>query len=183
MLGKFFGEVKGIFNMITICDMIISTLCVIFGIICFSIQSMNVILVTVVTGLILLGNGVSSIFSYLKRGGIVLFNYNLIFGILLSIVGIIAMFLNYSLAIGLAVYLIIVGVQKIFYGIEFKKFNESSWLVTLATGVLLIVIAMILFFTSKDNIVVVTGITLLGYGILNFVNTILLRRRSNYFIA
>ena len=183
MLEKIFGNVKGIFNTITIIDLIISAICVLFGIICFSIQTMNPIVVAVITGLLLIGNGVSSLISYIRRGGIVLFNLNMIFGILLIIVGLVALFLNYHLAIGLGIYLIVVGAQKIFYGIEFKKFNESSWLVTLVIGILFMIIAIILFFTSKDNVVIVTGIALLGYGIINFVNIILLRRRSSYFIA
>lgn len=183
MLEKIFGEVKGIFNTITIIDMIISGLCILFGIICFSAQTMNPIIVAVITGLLLIGNGISAIISYIRRGGIVLFNLNMVFGILLIIVGLVALFLNYHLAIGLGIYLIVVGAQKIFYGIEFKKFSESSWLVTLVIGILYMVIAIILFFTSKDNVVAVTGITLLGYGIINFVNTLLLRRRSNHFIA
>lgn len=183
MLEKIFGEAKGIFNIITIIEMIISALCVLFGLICFSVQSMNYSVVAVITGLLLIGMGISAIISYIYRGGIVLFNLNMLFGILLILIGIVSLFLNYYLKIGIGIYLIVIGAQKIFYGIEFKKFNESSWLVTLVIGILFMVIAIILFCTSKDNVVAVTGIALLGYGIINFVNTLLLRRRSNHFIA
>ena len=183
MFEKVFGEVRGIFNTITIIDMIISLFYIILGIIFFSVPSMSNLIVSIITGIILIINGISSIFTYIKRESIEMFNYNLIYGIFLIVVGILAMILKNVLSIILGVYLIITGIQKATYGILLKKYNESSWLITLSTGIIFVAIAILAFFTSRDKIVEVVGICLIGYGIINMVNTILLRRRSNYFLG
>lgn len=183
MFSKLLGEVRGIFNILTIIDLVISTLFIVFGIIFFSNQNMNITALSILTGLLLLGNGVFSIFSYLKRGTIVLYNNNLIYGIILGIVGIISMFVSVNLKVLLGLYLLVLGIQRINYGIFFKKYHESSWIVTLVIGILYIIMGLLAFFTSRDNVVNVSSICILGYGLINFVNVILLRRRSKYFIA
>jgi len=183
MLEKLFGEVRGIFNTITIIDMIIAFVYLILGIVFFSAPTLSNIVVSVITGLVLIVNGASSIFTYIKRESIEMFNYNLIYGIILIIVGVVSIILSNILSIMLGIYLIVVGIQKATYGLLLKKYNESSWLITLITGVLYAVIAILAFFTSRDSIVEVTGICLIGFGIINLVNTILLRRRSNYFLG
>ena len=183
MFEKLLGSVKGIFNRLTIIELIISCLFIIFGIIFFSNPSMSNLVVSIITGILLISNGVSSIYTYLTRGTIVLYNNNLIYGIILIIVGIISMFVGKFLSIFLGIYLLIIGIQRINYGIFFKKYNESSWIITLVVGILFIIIALISFFTSSDNIVSVVGICTIGFGLMKFINILLLRKRSKYFIA
>jgi len=183
MFDKLIGEAKGIFNIVTIIELIISILFIFTGLLFFTNTNYSNTLVSVITGIYLIIVGASSIYAFLKRGGIVLYNNNLIYGIILIILGILAMYLGNILSIILGIYVLVLGVQKINYGIFLKKFNESSWLITLVVGVLLIVIAVITMFTSNDAVIKVTGICLFGVGLINFVNTILLRKRSRYFIA
>ena len=183
MFNRLLGEVRGIFNIITIFDLIISLLFIMIGLVFFSNPNMSNIAVSIFTGLLLICNGISSIYAYLKRGGIVLYNNNLIYGIILILIGIIALFSGKILSIILGIYLLISGIQKINYGVFLKKFNESSWLITCGVGVLFIIIGIISFFTSGEFLVKVAGICILGYGLMNMIITILLRRRSSYFIA
>lgn len=183
MFYKLLGESRGIFNVITLIDMSIALLYLILGILFFVNPTMSNMLVSLLTGLVLICNGVSSIFSYIKRESIELFNFNLVFGIVLIIVGILAIIFNNVLSIMLGIYIIIGGIQKVNYGIVLKKFNESSWLITLVTGILYVIIAILAFFTNKNTIVEVTGICLLAFGLINLINTLLLRRRSNYFLG
>jgi len=183
MFDKLLGEVKGIFNIITIFELVISILFILVGLIFFSSPNMSNIAVSIFTGLVLIINGISSIYAYIKRGSIVLYNNNLIYGIILILLGIISMFVGKILSIFLGIYFIISGLQRINYGIFLKKFNESSWLLTLAVGILFIIIGIVSFFTSGDAVVKVAGICTLGFGVMNLINIILLRRRSRYFIA
>jgi len=183
MLRKFFGEVKGIFNLVTLIDLGICAISILFGILFLAIFSIDNMLVTVLTALILIATGASSIISYLKKENIVLFNYNLFFGVGFIIIGIISFFFKYYISIILGIYLIIVALQKISYGMLFKKFNEPSWLLNLMMGVTILIIAIVMFFTSVDNSIIVTGIGLLGYGLINVVHNLLLRRRSSSFLA
>ena len=183
MFDRFIGEVKGIFNVITLIDLLIAIIYILVGLVFFTSPSMGDTIVSIITGVILIANGVTAIFSFLKRGDINLYNYNLIFGILMIITGILAMFLKNILIILIGIYFIVEGTQKIGYGLMLKKFNESSWFFTVIMGVLFAAIGIVGFFTSSDSLISVVGICLLGVGLINLINTILLRKRSRYFIA
>lgn len=183
MFEKLLGEVRGIFNTITIFELVVSLFFMVIGIIFFANPNMSNTVVSIFTGIILIVNGISSIFAYIKRGSIVLYNNNLIYGIVLILLGIVSMFVGKILSIFLGIYFIVSGIQRINYGIFLKKFNESSWLITLVLGILFIAVGIISFFTSGDALVKVAGICTLGYGLMNFISVLLLRRRSKYFIA
>lgn len=183
MFNKFLGEAKGIFNVITLIQFVSSLIYIVLGLIFFSNPDISNLVVSIITGIVLVGNGIVSIYSYIKRSNIDLFNNDLVFGIILIIVGILAMILGKSLQIILGIYFIISGAQKINYGVFLKKFNESSWLLILVVGIMFMVLGITAFFTSGEKIISVTGICLLGYGLMNLINVILLRKRSSYFIA
>ena len=183
MISRLLGEVKGIFNAITIAEMVDALVYVIIGLLFFFNPTLSFTLVAVLTGIMLIVNGVISICSYFKRANIDLYNYNLIFGILLVVVGISTLFMDYLIAITLGIYLIIIGAQKLCYGLLLRKFDESSWVTVFIIGFLFLILGIVTIFTSPDAVVKVTGICLLGYGLINFVNTLLLRRRAQYFLS
>ena len=183
MLDKIIGEAKGIFNIITLFEIIISIIFILIGLLFFTSSTASNVLVSIVTGFALIVAGASSIFSYFRRGSIVLFNNYLIMGILYIIIGVISMFLKQSLSIALGIYLLVVGCQKISYGLFLKKFNEKTWIFDLVVGILFIALGVTAFFTNGEYVIEVVGICLLGYGLINLINIILLRKRSKYFIA
>ena len=118
-----------------------------------------------------------------KIFGIELYQYNLIYGIILIIIGIVAMFSGKILSIILGIYFLTIGIQKGNYALLLKKFKESSWLFVLVTGILFIVLGIVTFFTNQDNVIAVSGVCLMGYSLMNIIDTILLRHRSEFFIA
>lgn len=181
MRQKILGEVKGVYNKITYVEMIASALWVIVGIILTSKTGGSATIFSVLTGILFIISGISSMFAYLKRGTISLFNLNILFGVLLIVMGGLAFVLANHLQIILGIGLVILGIQKGFYGLVLKKFAESSWLITLVVGILFVVMGGISFFS--DNITEVCGIFLLGYGLINIISVILLRKRSKYYIA
>ncbi len=182
MLDKIFGESKGIFKTVSIIESILAILFLIAGLIFFTNESISYLLLCIITGILIIGVGISSIYSFIKREEIVLFNLNLIFGIVFIIVGIISFFVNYNLNYVCASFLIISGLKKIVYSIYLKKFNESSWLFNLVMGILFIALGVITCFTSVDNTITVVGIDLIGYALLDLTIIILLARRSKYFL-
>lgn len=183
MFSKIFGEAKGIFNIITLIELVFSIMFILLGLIFFSSPNISKVVISVITGLLLILNGVSSIYAFIKKGTIDLYNNNLIYGIFFIVIGIISLFVSNILAIFIGIYFLGIGIQKINYSLLLKKFNESSWIITGAVGILLIIIGIIAFFTSGESLVEVVGICLFGYGAINLVSTLLLRRRSKYFIA
>lgn len=183
MLKSIFGYCKGIFNTVTIANIVMGLVYFILGLIFFLNPELSNVLVSVFTGIVFIINGILSIVSYIKREGFELYNYNLIYGIVLLILGFASLFLGNILTIMLGVYYLVCGIQKINYAILLKKFEESSWLLILVTGILIMVIGIAAFFNLKDAVIAATGICLMGYGLLNIIINILLRKRSGYFIA
>jgi uncharacterized membrane protein HdeD (DUF308 family) len=137
---------------------------------------MNFVLVAVLIGILAIVSGIGQIISYINRESIDLFNMNMFFGIVFILLGVIIFFLGKYINIALAIYIIMAGANKLYYGFLLKKFNESSWLFTSVVGGLFIVIAIVMFITSIENAVSVAGIGLFGYGIMNIANNILLRK-------
>lgn len=183
MINKIFGEVKGIFNTLTMIDVVIAIIYIIIGLLFFTNAASSNIVVSVITGLILISSGISAIFAYLRKDNIELFNFNLIIGIIMVAVGIVAMFLGKVLSIALGIYFIVSAASKFSYSYFLKKFNESCWLFNLFVGVLYLVLGITTFFTSGEAAIKVAGICLLGYGVMNLISVILLRKRSKFFIA
>ena len=183
MFNAIFGEVKGTFNIITIIEMIISLLFVFSGLIFYTNSQFSLTMVSLISGIFLILFGSSFIYSYMNRNDISLFNNNLFYGIVLILIGLLSLFIAKILILFIGISLIVCGLQKINYGYFLKKYNESSWLITLVMGFVCIIIGIISFFTDKNLMTQSVGISLLGFGSLNLIIIILLRRRSQYFIA
>ena len=180
MIKKFFGEVRGIFNTITLIEMVISIVFIAFGVLFFVDPKLSETFVSTFTGVILIIAGLATIFSFLKRE--LLFRNNLVYGILLTLLGISALIFKNVLIILLASYFIIDGVKRINYGIILRNFDESSWVINSTIGFLFIVVGIVSILTRNGELIKAVGLCLLFYGIINIVEIIMLRRRSKYFL-
>ncbi len=183
MLYKLIGEVKGIFNKITLVEFIVSIIFILVGFVFLTKSEDSNTFVSIICGILLIISGLSSIYSFIERGKIVLFYNNFIYGLLFIIVGLLVIIFKNIMSVIVGIYLIIIGVQRINYGILLKKFNESSWLINSAMGLFIAVIGLITMFTDKTLAVKTVGLCILFFGIINLVQVILFRRRSKYFIA
>ena len=74
MFSKILGEVKGIFNIVTMAEMIEALVYVIIGLIFFVNPSLSFSIVATITGIVLIINGLISIYSYFSNYDIS-FNY------------------------------------------------------------------------------------------------------------
>lgn len=178
----FWGKVKGIFNIITLIELIVCVIYLTLGIVFFASNDLSNKVAALIVGIVFIFNGLVNIFSFLKRDNVSLFNLNIIFGVVLIAIGILTFTISNVLNILIAIFLLAIGTQKVNYGLVLRKFNESSWLITLVTGLLFIIIAIVSMFTDSDALIAVSGILLIGYAIMNFVNILLLRNRSKNFL-
>ena len=80
----------------------------------------------------------------------------------------------------LGLFVIVNGATKINYGVWLKKGNEDSWLVTLVTGIFLVVLGIMLVFNpfSALTLTQLSGAFLMIVGVLNVSDTILFKKRS-----
>ncbi|MBE6155983.1 MAG: hypothetical protein E7164_04425 [Firmicutes bacterium] len=142
-------------------------------------------LIGIVVGLMMLVSGGNMIYKYLKRDGAKLYSFNMIFGIILFVIGLIVILMPYSLSsfvtVCLGLYLIIVGANKITYGVWFKIGNDSAWLITVVIGIMLIFFGIMVIINpfSMLTITKLVGIFLIIISVLDLTDTILLRKRSD----
>jgi uncharacterized membrane protein HdeD (DUF308 family) len=140
--------------------------------------------VGIITGIIFILNGLSNIYKYLKRDGAKLYTLSIFFGILSIILGIVVLanptYVMGFVTVCLGLYVLINGAIKINNAFWLKKGSDESWLVTLATGILLIIIGFMLVFNTFASLAVTTlsGAFLLISGILDFTDTVMFKLRS-----
>lgn len=181
MFTNFLGEVKGIYNRLTLIELVISLIWLVIGIILITEPSMSNTIFSIIIGGLFLVRGISSLYSFIKRNDIVLYNFNIFYGSIMILLGILAFILKNTLQVVLGLYFLIRGIQKITYGLLLKKFGETSWLLTLVVGGLFLIIGIFSFFST--DIIQFSGICLVGYSIIDIANVLLLRKRSRYYIA
>ena len=170
MAKKIFGEVKGIFNTITLIEMIISVVFIILGVLFFVNPKLSEDLVSTATGVILIVAGLATIFSFLKRE--LLFRNNLVYGIILTLLGVAVLIFKNVLLILLASYFVIDGVKRINYGLILRNFDESSWLINSTIGLLFIIVGIVSVLTKNGELIKAVGICLFFYGVINIVEVI-----------
>lgn len=140
--------------------------------------------VGILVGIIFLLSGVNMIHKYFHRDGAKLYSLNIVFGILYSILGMIIIIYPFSVmsfvTMCLGIYMIISGSVKINYGFWLKRGSEETWLVTLTTGILLIIFGIMVMFNPFVSLTLtkLAGIFLIICAILDFSDTLLFRKRA-----
>ncbi len=157
---------------------------IIFGLIMlFSPDFTNKITGTIL-GVILIFNGLSMIFNFIKRDGAKLFSLDLMFGILIIILGLVLVVYPYSVisfvTTVLGIFFLVSGASKINYGIWLNKGGESSWLIVIVNGSILLALGLLTIFNPFANLAVtqVIGIFLIISSLIKISNIMLFKNKS-----
>lgn len=184
MASTFKNSVENRFNKILLYNFIGAIVTLVLGMILLFLPELTNKVVGVLTGVIFLISGALAIYNYLQRDGAKLFSLNLIFGILDFLLGAIIIVFPFSVStfvtICFGLYMIINGVKKINYSFWLKKGSEECWLITLVTGILLIIFGIMVMFNPfvKFTITKLVGAFLLVIAALEITNTILFKKRA-----
>lgn len=142
-------------------------------------------LIGVIMGLLFILYGITTIYKYITRNGAKLYSLNLLYGIIILLIGVIIVLVPFSvtsfLTICLGLYLIIIGINKVTYGIWFKIGNHSSWLITLVIGIMLIFFGILILSNPFSSLTItrLVGAFLILASILDITDLILLKKRSD----
>ena len=142
-------------------------------------------LIGVIMGLLFILYGIITIYKYITRNGAKLYSLNLLYGIIILLIGVIIVLVPFSvtsfLTICLGLYLIIIGINKVTYGIWFKIGNHSSWLITLVIGIMLIFFGILILSNPFSSLTItrLVGAFLILASILDITDLILLKKRSD----
>lgn len=157
---------------------------VITGIILLLVPELSGKVLGMIVGIIFLIEGINSIYKYFHREGAKLYNLNLVFGVIYAVLGVVIILVTSSvvefITVCLGIYMIVNGASKVNYALWLKRGNEDSWLITLATGILVAIVGILVIFNPFASLTLtkLAGAFLIITGILDFMDTILFKNRS-----
>ena len=180
----FKNSIENIYNKMIIYSLITSILSIIVGLVLVFLPTVSNKVVGIIVGIIFLIFGINAVYKYFHRDGAKIYSLNIVFGVLYSILGVVIILYPFCVkecvTVCLGLFVIINGATKINYGIWLKRGNEDSWLVTLVTGIFLVVLGIMLVFNpfSAMTLTQLSGAFLMIVGVLNVSDTILFKKRS-----
>ena len=180
----FKNSIENVYNRMIIYSLITSILSIIVGLVLIFLPTVSNKVVGIIVGVIILIFGINAVYKYFHRDGAKIYSLNIVFGVLYSILGVVIILYPYSLmefvTVCLGLFIIINGATKVNYGLWLKRGSEDSWLVTLVTGIFLVVLGIMVVFNpfSAFTLTQLSGAFLIIVGILNVSDTILFKKRA-----
>lgn len=184
MASSFKNSIENMYKRMIIYSILTSILTVAAGVVLLLVPELTNKVVGIIAGVIFLIEGINSIYKYFHREGVKLYNLNLVFGVLYSILGVVIIIYPFTVVefvtVCLGLYMIINGASKVNYALWLKRGNEDSWLITLATGILVAIVGVLVIFNPFASLTLtkLAGAFLIITGILDFMDTILFKNRS-----
>ena len=165
-------------------SLIISIIFIIVGLFLFIKPDTTVSIISYVIGGALLGSGIFSAYKYFTAEGIGnVFNFDLIYGVLLSIGGIFLIVKPHALAtlfpIILGIWIIINSVTKFQYALVLKKIKNEDWVYTTLISVLTLAWGIVLLFNPFKTFLIITqtiGVFIIVYAVLDIIDNFIIRK-------
>ncbi|MDE6284943.1 MAG: DUF308 domain-containing protein [Bacilli bacterium] len=185
MAGGFKNSISNKFNRMLLYSMITAFITGIFGLILLFMPDLTNKVVGILVGFVFLVSGVNAIYKYFHRDGAKLYSLNILFGILYSILGVVIIVYPFSVmtfvTICLGLYLVVSGAVKMNYAFWLKRGNEDSWLITLVSGIMLLLFGILVMFNPFISLTLtqLAGAFLLIVSILDFTDTMMFKKRAN----
>ena len=184
MASGFKNSIENMYKRMIIYSLLTALLTIIMGIVLLLLPNATNKVVGIIVGIIFLIEGINSVYKYFHREGAKLYNLNLIFGVLYALLGVVIILYPFTVVefvtVCLGIYMIINGASKVNYALWLKRGNEESWLITLATRILIAIVGILVIFNPFASLTLtkLAGAFLIITGILDFMDTILFRNRS-----
>lgn len=173
------------FNKMINANVIVSLIMLFVGIILLLNPDFSNKFIGILVGVTFIFSGVNMIYDFVKRDGAKLYSFNIMFGIMAVLLGILLIVYPYSLmkfvTICLGIYFIVYGALKINYSVWFKIGGEDSWILNLVMGILIIVFGILIMTNPFASLTVtqLIGIFLIIMAILEVTDSILFKKRAN----
>ncbi len=184
MASGFKNSIENMYKRMIIYSLLTALFTIIMGIVLLLLPNATNKVVGIIVGIIFLIEGINSVYKYFHREGAKLYNLNLVFGVLYALLGVVIILYPFTVVefvtVCLGIYMIINGASKVNYALWLKRGNEESWLITLATGILIAIVGILVIFNPFASLTLtkLAGAFLIITGILDFMDTILFRNRS-----
>ncbi len=181
-------DIDRLFSKIMWMDIALSICLTLVGLIFLVYPDVSVTLIGIIFGLLITILGGVLIYTYLKRREIPLFRFNLIYGILGVILGILTIISPFTftqvITIFIGIWILYMAIIKIDFAIRLKLLEERSWLFLLMSSLLEIFMSILIFINPFSNLIIteIAGAYFVLCGILNCTDAVLTKNRAIDFL-
>lgn len=181
-------DIDRLFSKIMWMDIALSICLTLVGLIFLVYPDVSVTLIGIIFGLLITILGGVLIYTYLKRREIPLFRFNLIYGILGVILGILTIISPFTftqvITIFIGIWILYMAVIKIDFAIRLKLLEERSWVFLLMSALLEIFMSILIFINPFSNLIIteIAGAYFVLCGILNCTDVVLTKNRAIDFL-
>lgn len=181
-------DIDRLFSKIMWMDIALSICLTLIGLIFLVYPDVSVTLIGIIFGLLITILGGVLIYTYLKRREIPLFRFNLIYGILGVILGILTIISPFTftqvITIFIGIWILYMAIIKIDFAIRLKLLEERSWLFLLMSALLEIFMSILIFINPFSNLIIteIAGAYFVLCGILNCTDAVLTKNRAIDFL-
>ncbi len=141
-------------------------------------------MISYILGTIILLLGAFAFARYIKNreiGG--MFNFNLVYGIICVVAGLVLVFNPTALAslipFVLGIFIVVNSALKVQYAVELKHYDNKMWMTTLILSFITLVCGVILIFNPFEGAVVLTqviGIFIIIYSVLDVIECYIIKK-------
>lgn len=181
-------DIDRLFSKIMWMDIALSICLTLVGLIFLVYPDVSVTVIGIIFGLLITILGGVLIYTYLKRREIPLFRFNLIYGILGVILGILTIISPFTftqvITIFIGIWILYMAIIKIDFAIRLKLLEERSWLFLLMSALLEIFMSILIFINPFSNLIIteIAGAYFVLCGILNCTDAVLTKNRAIDFL-
>lgn len=173
-----------LFHKIMVIELIISSLLILLGVVALLFPSVSIKIISILLGLTIIAYGITNIYSYFKRKEIAIFKSYIMYGIIACIVGLLMLINPFAfsqlMTIIFGIYILYLALNKFDFALKLKKIEEKSWTILLASSILESLISILIFINPFSNLSIMqlVGSFLILSGIINWMNTLLIKNRA-----
>lgn len=171
-------------------SLIISIIFIIVGLFLFIKPDTTISIISYIIGGTLLASGIFSGYKYFTAEGIGnVFNFDLVYGVLLIIAGMFLIIKPNALAslfpIILGIWIIINSVTKFQYALVLKKIKNEDWIYTSLISALTLAWGILLLYNPFASALLITqtiGVFIIVYAVLDIIDNFIIRKNINSII-
>lgn len=185
---RLMNDIDRLFSKIMWMDIALSICLTLVGLIFLVYPDVSVTVIGIIFGLLITILGGVLIYTYLKRREIPLFRFNLIYGILGVILGILTIISPFTftqvITIFIGIWILYMAIIKIDFAVRLKLLEERSWLFLLVSALLEIFMSILIFINPFSNLIIteIAGAYFVLCGILNCTDAVLTKNRAIDFL-
>ena len=174
------------FKKVSVASILTSTAIGILGLIILFNPNETIALLSLILGIIIMIIGIGKIISYIiLRKESNFSNYDLIYGIIAIVISIIMLANANAFAtivrVIIGIWIAYTGIMKLIYALNLKSLSSSSWIAVMIMAIITI-IAGVYIAIDSSILIMVFGVILIAYAVIDIIEQIIFMINVNKFI-